>query len=54
MGRMGNAVKLFREFVGFARASRNYWLIPLVVLLAIAAALVVVGQTATPLLYTLF
>ena len=54
MRRMGYGWKLLREFVQFARESRNYWLIPLILVLGLAAALIVVGQTAAPLLYTLF
>jgi hypothetical protein len=46
--------KLFREFVQFARENKMYWIVPLVVFLGLAAALVVVGQAAAPLIYTLF
>jgi hypothetical protein len=46
--------KLIGEFVRFARAHRAYWLIPLMLLLGLAALVVVAGQGATPLLYTLF
>lgn len=54
MGAVRNSVKLFREFVGFARANRAYWIVPLILILGAAGLLVVVGQAAAPLLYTLF
>jgi hypothetical protein len=46
--------KLFREFVGFALENKAYWIIPLVLVLGIAAVVVVVSQGAAPLIYTLF
>ncbi|MEE9608920.1 MAG: DUF5989 family protein [Myxococcota bacterium] len=54
MSRAGYSLKLFREFVQFAKESRNYWLIPLIVVLGLAAVLIVVGQSAAPLIYTIF
>jgi len=42
------------EFARFARANKAYWIIPLVLFLALAAFLIVGGQSAAPLLYTLF
>jgi len=54
MPRIRYATRLFREFVGFARENRAYWIIPLVLVLGLAAAVIVAGNTAAPLLYTLF
>ncbi len=54
MSRVGYSLKLFREFVGFARERRVYWIVPLIVILGIAAFLIVVGQSSAPLIYTLF
>ena len=54
MARLGYSIRLFRDFVAFARHNKAYWIIPLVVVLGAAAAIVVVGQTSAPLLYTLF
>ena len=54
MGRMGYSLKLLREFIGFARENRAYWIIPLALLLGITALVIVAGQSAAPLLYTLF
>ncbi len=52
--RIRDTVNLFREFVGFARHHRAYWIVPLIVMLGIAGFLIVAGQAAAPLLYTLF
>jgi Family of unknown function (DUF5989) len=54
MRRAGYGVKLFREFVRFARENGTYWIIPLALLLGFAAILVVAGQVSAPLIYTLF
>jgi len=52
--RIRDSIKLFREFVGFAREHRTYWIVPLIVMLGIAGFLIVARQAAAPLLYTLF
>ena len=49
-----NAARLFREFTAFARENRTYWIIPLIIVLGLAGLLVVAGQAAAPLIYTLF
>jgi hypothetical protein len=54
MRRFGYAFKLFGDFVRFAREHRSYWLIPLILLLGLAGLVIVAGQSAAPLLYTLF
>ena len=54
MAKIAYTGKLLREFLGFARARRVYWIVPLVVVLGLAALLVVAGQTAAPMIYTLF
>ena len=54
MSRAGYSLKLFRQFVQFARETRQYFLIPLIILLALAAVIIVVGQSAAPLIYTIF
>ena len=54
MSKAGYSLKLFREFVRFARETRNYFLVPLVILLALAALIIVVSQSAAPLIYTIF
>lgn len=54
MARFRYAAKLSRDIVGFARENRVYWIIPLVVVLGLIGLVVVVSQTAAPLIYTLF
>jgi hypothetical protein len=54
MARLGYAFKLLREIWGFARENKVYWIVPLVILLGLAALMIGVGQASAPLLYTLF
>ncbi len=54
MGKMKSSLKVSREVVQFARQNRLYWLIPLIGVLALTGLLIVAGQAAAPLLYTLF
>ena len=54
MRRTRHGWKLLGDFVRFAREHRAYWLIPLILLLGLAGLVIVAGQSATPLLYTLF
>jgi hypothetical protein len=43
-----------RQFVGFAREYKAYWIVPLVMILGLAAFLVVTSQAVAPYIYTLF
>jgi hypothetical protein len=54
MSKIAYSFRLLREFVGFARENRMYWIVPLVLMLAAAAALVATSQAAAPFIYTLF
>lgn len=46
---------LMRQLAELIRAHRNYWLIPIVVVLVALGALVVLGSgAAAPFIYTLF
>jgi hypothetical protein len=54
MAKIGQGAKLLREIVRFALANKVYWLIPLMLVLAVAAVVVVASQGASPLIYTLF
>ena len=54
MRKLGYAGKLFGEFIGFARANRAYWIIPLALLLAAMGVLIVASETAAPFIYALF
>jgi hypothetical protein len=54
LSRFSYSFKLLAEFVRFAREHKAYWIVPLVLFLGLAALVVVGGQSAAPLLYTLF
>jgi hypothetical protein len=54
MARFSDSFKLLAEFIAFARENRAYWIIPLIIFLGLTAFVVVGGQSAAPLLYTLF
>ncbi len=54
MARVRAGFKLFREFVGFARAHKVYYIVPLIMILVIVSFVIVASQSAAPLLYTLF
>ena len=46
--------RLMKEFLGFAWHNKAWWIIPLVVVLLLMAALIFLGQTTAPFIYTLF
>ena len=54
MGKLGYSGKLLKEFIDFAKENKAYWIVPLVIILALMALLVVAGQGAAPFIYTLF
>ena len=54
VGKSRYAFRLLGEFARFAREKRVYWIVPLVLLLGLAALLIVAGQVSSPLIYTLF
>ncbi len=55
MLRLRHAVRLGGEFVAYAVVNRVWWILPLVVVLAVVALAVSVTQAAAPYtLYTLF
>jgi hypothetical protein len=54
VARIFKSGRLFREFMGFARENRAYWIIPFVLMLALTAFIVVATQGAAPLIYALF
>jgi len=54
MSRLSYAGKLFREFVDFARENKAYWIVPLLLVLALAALVVIGAQGSAPFVYTLF
>lgn len=54
MGKLAYSGRLLREFVLFALRTKAYWIVPLILLLALLGLMVVAGQGATPYIYTLF
>jgi hypothetical protein len=54
MGKLSYSTKLMRELVDFAKANKVYWIVPLVLVLALAAVVVFFSQGAAPFIYTLF
>lgn len=54
MGRFSYTFTLFKEFIQFARAHKAYWIVPMVLVLAVMVVLVAVGQFSAPFIYTLF
>ena len=46
--------RLLKEIGTFAFERKAWWLIPMVLALLILAALIIVGQTAAPFIYTFF
>ncbi len=48
-------LSLFREFLLFIVENKNWWLIPILLVLSLVGLLVVLGSTgAAPFIYTLF
>ena len=54
MGKIRNTRRLLSDLTGFAKQRKAYWIVPLVLVLGIAAVLVAVSQSAAPFVYTLF
>lgn len=54
MKRMGYSGRLFRQFVGFARQHGVYWIVPLILLLALAGFAIAASNVASPLIYAIF
>ncbi|HEV2846260.1 MAG TPA: DUF5989 family protein [Thermoanaerobaculia bacterium] len=45
---------IFGEILQFAKQNKVYWIVPLVLILALVVLLVVTSQGAAPFIYTLF
>jgi hypothetical protein len=46
---------LVREFIGFLRHNKKYWMAPLIILLVLVGLLIVVaGSSVAPFIYPLF
>lgn len=46
--------RLLVEFFLFAWHHKAWWIVPIAIVLLLLAAVVLVGQTAAPFIYTLF
>ena len=49
-------METLRDLLGFLKASRKYWLIPLLIMLLLLGALIVfsAGSAVAPFIYSLF
>jgi len=49
-------ISFFKEFWEFLRERKKYWLIPIIIVLAIFGALIVLsqGSAVAPFIYTIF
>lgn len=54
MGRLRYAGTLLRHLVRFAGENKVYWIVPLLLVLGLLAAVVFGGQASTPFIYTLW
>ena len=56
LGRRMGKLTVLREFWDFLRQQKRYWLIPIVVVLALFGLLLIFAQTSAvaPFIYTLF
>ena len=54
MSKVSYSGKLVREFLGLARQTRSYWIVPLIIFLGIVGFLIASSQVIAPYLYTLF
>jgi Family of unknown function (DUF5989) len=54
MLRLRYLFRLLGEILAFARAHKAYWIVPMILVLALVFVLVVTSQGAAPFLYTLF
>lgn len=46
--------RLLREFGGFAWESNAWWIVPIVIVLLLVAAILVSAPAVTPFIYTLY
>ncbi len=54
MSKAAYSKKLLSEFLLFARENKVYWIVPLVLVLLLAALVIFGSQTTAPFIYTLF
>jgi hypothetical protein len=46
--------QLFRDLFGYAWQNKAWWIVPMVFFLLLLGALIFVGESAAPFIYTLF
>lgn len=54
MSKLRYSGTLFREFLDFAKAHKAYWIVPLLLVLALLGILIAAGQVSAPFIYTIF
>jgi hypothetical protein len=54
MRRLAYSGRLLGQFVGFARDTKSYWILPVIVALGLAAFMTFGIQGAAPLIYAFF
>lgn len=54
MSKLRHVRRLASDILHLARHHKAYWIVPLLLVLALTIALLVVGQSAAPFVYTLF
>ena len=49
-------LSIFKEFLYFLKKSRNWWLMPVLIVLVLVGVLLVIGQSSVlaPVIYTMF
>ncbi|MEJ2247105.1 MAG: DUF5989 family protein [Acidobacteriota bacterium] len=49
-------LSIFAEFIGFLKANKKAWMIPIVILLLVLGFIIIIGQGSAlaPFIYTLF
>lgn len=54
MGRLRHTGKLLRHVWGFAAENKVWWIVPLLLVIALVAALAIAGEASAPFIYTLW
>jgi hypothetical protein len=54
MNRLGYVGTLAKHLWGFAAENKIYWMIPLLVVLALLVLVIFTGQASTPFIYSLW
>ena len=54
MGKLGYGRRLAKELWQLAMQRKAYWIVPLMLVLALIALLIVTSQASAPFIYTLF